>query len=186
MGQRKSVGIGEPLKGLAPVLVAIAFAVMLAACASHANVEPENTSDLAIGHDRTAFHGATDPKEDLHKAQASFARQAYGLAEKHFRAAIEQDRHDAEAWLGLAASYDQLRRYDLADRAYDRLDHLQVDRAVVLNNRGYSHILRGDYGTARKLLAQAQSIAPSDERIARNLALLDDKTAGAGNVHAYK
>ena len=86
----------------------------------------------------------------------------------------------------MVSSYDQLRRYDLADRAYDRLDHLQVDRAVVLNNRGYSHILRGDYGKARKLLAQAQSITPSDERIARNLALLDDKTAGAGNVHAYK
>jgi Flp pilus assembly protein TadD len=41
-----------------------------------------------------------------------------GLAEKHFRAAVEKHPRDAEAWIGLAASYDRLRRFDLADRAY--------------------------------------------------------------------
>ena len=119
--------------------------------------------------------GDAEEKQELYKEQASFARKAYGLAEKHFRAAIEQDRDDAEAWIGLAASYDQLARYDLADRAYSRLEQLKVDRAVVLNNRGYSHILRGDYPGARRYLLKAQKISPDDVRITRNIALLDDK-----------
>lgn len=186
MGQRKSIEFGECLEGLAPALITIALTAMLAGCASHADLESREASYLASGRDHATLHEDPEAKEDLRKAQASFSRKAYGLAEKHFRAAIEQDRHDAEAWLGLAASYDQLKRYDLADRAYDRLDVLNIDRAVVLNNRGYSHILRGDYGRARKLLVEARSISPGDERIARNLALLDSKSAGGGDIDAYK
>jgi Flp pilus assembly protein TadD len=186
LGQRKSIEFGERPEGLAPALITIALAVMLAGCANHADLELKEASHLASGRDRATLDDDPGAKEDLRKAQASFSRKAYGLAEKHFRAAIEQDRNDAEAWLGLAASYDQLKRYDLADRAYDRLDILNVDRAVVLNNRGYSHILRGDYGRARKLLVEAQSIAPGDERIAHNLALLDTRNAGGHDVDGYK
>jgi Flp pilus assembly protein TadD len=39
----------------------------------------------------------------------------YGLAEKHFRRAVETHPRDAEG-IGLAASYDRLRRFDLAAR----------------------------------------------------------------------
>ena len=40
------------------------------------------------------------------------------MAERHFRKAVELHPRDAESWLGLAASYDRLKRFDLADRAY--------------------------------------------------------------------
>jgi Flp pilus assembly protein TadD len=40
------------------------------------------------------------------------------MAERYFRRAVETHASDAEAWVGLAASYDRLRRFDLADQAY--------------------------------------------------------------------
>ena len=60
----------------------------------------------------------TDPNDDLSVAKKYFRQGSYGLAERHFRKAVELHPRDAEAWLGLAASYDRLRRFDLADRAY--------------------------------------------------------------------
>lgn len=118
------------------------------------------------------------PRSNLEIAQQSFQRQAYGLAEKHFRLAIEEDRRNAEAWLGLAASYDQIRRFDLADRAYDELRALAGDSAAVLNNMGYSHTLRGNYGKAASLLARAQRLAPEDERVLENIDFLNRQRAG--------
>lgn len=175
------------ISGNRPLVASVVLAAAtLAGCAKHAAEDPGQASFLARPYEHGVTGRDAEEKEDLHKAQASFARKAYGLAEKHFRAAIERDRDDAEAWIGLAASYDQLARYELADRAYDRLAQLNVDRAVVLNNRGYSHILRGDYRRARRLLLKAQRIAPNDDRITRNLALLDTKKSKGDAGPKYK
>ena len=94
--------------------------------------------------------------------------------------AIEDDRRNAEAWLGLAASYDQLKRFDLADRAYDELRALIGDNVAVFNNLGYSHTLRGNYSKAASLLARAQSMAPDDEQVLENIDFLNRKRAAAG------
>jgi Flp pilus assembly protein TadD len=59
-----------------------------------------------------------DPSDDLSLGKRHYREQNYGLAEQHFRRAVEKLPRDGEAWLGLAASYDRLRRYELADRAY--------------------------------------------------------------------
>jgi Flp pilus assembly protein TadD len=63
-----------------------------------------------------------------------------GLAEKHFRAAVEKHPRDAEAWIGLAASYDRLRRFDLADRAYGQAVGIVGPTVEILNNQGYVHV----------------------------------------------
>src|SRR6202047_5364726 len=47
-----------------------------------------------------------------------FGRGNYGLSERYFRDAVEKAPKDATAWIGLAASYDRLRRFDLAGPAY--------------------------------------------------------------------
>lgn len=60
----------------------------------------------------------SDPYDELSLGKKHFRASDYGLAEKHFRRAVETHPRDAEAWIGLAASYDRLRRFDLADRAY--------------------------------------------------------------------
>ena len=90
-------------------------------------------------------------KSELEKAQAHFARGEFGLAEKNFRSAIESDSQNSEAWLGLAASYDQLARFDMADRSYKRAKDLMGNTPVLLNNKGYSYMLRGDLGPGTAL-----------------------------------
>ena len=77
---------------------------------------------------------------DLNEGKQQFRAANYGLAEKHFRKAVELRADNAEAWMGLAASYDELGRFDFADRAYDQLLKLTGRKPQVLNNMGYSQI----------------------------------------------
>ncbi|HEX9073195.1 MAG TPA: pilus assembly protein N-terminal domain-containing protein, partial [Pseudolabrys sp.] len=44
----------------------------------------------------------SDPNDELSLGKKYFRHNDYGLAEKHFRRAVEKHPRDAEAWLGLA------------------------------------------------------------------------------------
>lgn len=112
-------------------------------------------------------------KAFLADGQDHFRRQNYGLAEESFRKAVEARSDSATAWLGLAASLDQLGRFTVADKAYDQLIELEGNNAKVLNNRGYSFLLRGDYNKARQYLNRAQNIDPSLEEVQGNIHLLE-------------
>jgi Flp pilus assembly protein TadD len=118
-----------------------------------------------------------DPNDDLALGKRHFAETNYGLAEKHFRRAVEKSAgptgRDAEAWIGLAASYDRLRRFDLADRAYGQVLQAIGPTPEVLNNQGYSFMLRRDYRRARAVLVRARAKDPTNATILNNLALLE-------------
>ena len=114
-------------------------------------------------------------KDDLALGKEHYRAQHYGLAEMHFRRAVETSRGDAEAWLGLAAAYDQLKRFDLADRAYREVVKLTGRSPELLNNRGYSYLLRGDLGRASQDLSAAAAKDPDNERIRNNLKALDGR-----------
>jgi Flp pilus assembly protein TadD len=114
-----------------------------------------------------------DPNDDLNLGKKYFRAANFGSAEKHFRRAVEQHPRDLEAWLGLAASYDRLRRWDLADRAYDQAMKIAGATPEILNNQGYSYMLRGDYRRARVVLLQAQAQDPGNPYIRNNLDLLE-------------
>ena len=103
-----------------------------------------------------------------------FRSNNFGLAEQKFRSAVEKHPNDAEAWIGLAASYDRLRRFDLADRAYAQVLRLIGPTAEVLNDEGFSFMLRGDYARAHKLLDQAQAKDPGNPYVQANMQLLND------------
>ena len=107
-------------------------------------------------------------------AKVHYRSGDYGLAEEQFRKAIEVTPRDAEAWLGLAASYDQLRRFDLADQAYDQVFVLAKNDPIMLNNAGYSQLLRGNIEKARKMLLRAYELAPDNVYISNNLKLLGE------------
>ena len=117
-----------------------------------------------------------DPNDDLSIGKKYFRQGSYGLAERHFRKAVELHPQDAEAWVGLAAAYDRLRRFDLADRAYANAIKLKGPTPEILNNQGFSYLLRGDYKRAREILLAAQSKDPASPYIKNNLALLDQAT----------
>lgn len=115
-----------------------------------------------------------DPRDDLSLGKRHYREKNYGLAEQHFRRAVEKLPRDGEAWLGLAASYDRLRKYDLADRAYREALAIYGPRPEVLNNIGYSFLLRGDLRKARQKFIEAQSKDPENPTIANNIALVDE------------
>ncbi len=115
-----------------------------------------------------------DPHDDLQLAKKYFRSNNYGLAERAFRTAVEQHPRDAEAWLGLAASYDRLHRFDLADRAYQQAIRIVGPTVEILNNQGFSYMLRGDYARAHKKLEEAASRDPANPYVAANLRLLQE------------
>jgi Flp pilus assembly protein TadD len=104
--------------------------------------------------------------------QQYFARGNYALAEQNFRTAVERNPAEASAWMGLAASYDQLGRFELADRAYDQATKLSGTTYDILNNRGFSYLLRGDASRAAALLQRARALRPQDPVVSNNLTLL--------------
>ncbi len=116
----------------------------------------------------------SDPQDDLSVGKKQYLANNFGLAEKHFRRAVELHPNDAEAWLGLAASYDRLRRFDLADRAYAQAIKIVGPTVEILNNQGFSYMLRGDFRRARAKLNAAAQKDPGNKYVENNLKLLAD------------
>ena len=102
-----------------------------------------------------------------------FNRGNYGIAQRYFKDAVEKSPRDLTAWSGLAASYDRLRRFDLADQAYAQVIRLGGVTVEVLNNQGYSYMLRGNLTAARRKFDQAYSLDPANPVVANNLELLN-------------
>ena len=121
-------------------------------------------------------------KDDVSLGKQYYRTGNFGLAERHFRAAAESQPRNPEAWLGLAASYDELRRFDLADRAYVQAIRIVGERVEIINNQGYSYILRGDYKRAREKLMLASVKAPDNPHVQANMQLLA-KRSGRPVVH---
>jgi Flp pilus assembly protein TadD len=144
-----------------------------------------------------AFHPASEPvitptvqdpadvqyfpsDEPLRLGMEHFNRGHYGIAERYFRDAVEKAPKDATAWVGLAATYDRMGRFDLADRAYGAAIRLIGETTDILNNLGYSYMLRGNYAAARKKFVQALKREPRNPTILNNLWLLDSSHHALG------
>ncbi|HWV53004.1 tetratricopeptide repeat protein [Pseudorhodoplanes sp.] len=159
-----------PRPGL--ILAAVSL-LMLGGC----ETTSEHTGSVAGMKDDTPSSTGLmgeDPKGDLEMGKKHYRENSFGLAEQHFRKAVEKGPKDLEAWVGLAASYDKLRRFDLADRAYAQAIRLAGPTPEILNNQGYSYLLRGDRQRARRTLLAAQAKDPSNPYIQNNLNLLDE------------
>lgn len=102
-----------------------------------------------------------------------FNRGDYGLAQQYFKDAVEKSPRDVTAWVGLASSYDQLRRFDLADQAYAQAIRLGGETVQILNDEGYSLMLRGDLSGARQKFMRAYDLDPRNPVIVNNIKLLD-------------
>jgi Flp pilus assembly protein TadD len=146
-------------------IAAIAGVLVLAGCQSNQIDQTKTTSIKPAAGDISAA--------DLKAGKEQFLEANYGLAEKKFRKAAELRADNAEAWLGLAASYDQLGRYDFAERAYQQLFKLSGRQAQIVSNYGYSQLLRGNKKEAKKLFKEAAELMPDDPRIKANQKLLE-------------
>lgn len=102
-----------------------------------------------------------------------FNRGHFGIAQRYFKDGVEKSPRDLTAWMGLAASYDRLRRFDLADQAYAQAGRLGGETVQLLNDQGYSYMLRGNLTAARRKFERAYSLDPGNAVVANNLELLN-------------
>lgn len=154
-------------------IVLILLCVGVTACASQENMllAGPNAKEPTPKVEDAAFFASDDY---LRMGKVYFRNESYGLAAQSYRKAVELTPKDAEAWLGLAASYDHLRRFDLADQAYEKVLQLGAQNATILNNAGYSQLLRGNLASARRFLLRAYELEPDNPYIQNNLKLLGE------------
>jgi len=153
---------------VARLAAALLLSVLAAGCQS---TQDRLLQESGLTMQDPMFH----PSDDyLRKGKVYFRNRNYGLAEQSFRKAVEVSPKDSEAWLGLAASYDHLRRFDLADKAYEQVLKLEPQNATILNNAGYSQMLRGDLKSARRFFLKAYELEPDNPYIQNNLGLLGE------------
>jgi Flp pilus assembly protein TadD len=161
-------------KWLLPAMIAAGLsACQTADLATAAKVDAGSiTASTGGGLDATRKEKAAGG-EDLQLGKEHFRNANYGLAEKHFRQAVEQSQDSVEALIGLAAAYDQLGRFDLADRAYQEAIKMAGPTSAILNNRGYSYFLRRDFKRARADFQQALRKDPENAMARKNMELLN-------------
>ena len=157
-------------RGWARAIGLICCVSLLAGCQLATQEERLLAESGERAHD-PEFH-ASD--EALKAGKVHYRNGDWGLAEENFRRAVELAPRDAEAWVGLAASYDRLRRFDLADRAYGNAIKLVGHNPVILNNLGYSNLLRGNIQEARRNFLLALEKDPTNPYIMNNIELLDE------------
>jgi Flp pilus assembly protein TadD len=168
---------------LTQLLTVAALSLALAACTTVAGSEGDSGADPALAApafpqitpavqhtDIVKYYPSDEP---LRAALEHFNRGHYGLAERYFQDAVERAPKDPTAWIGLAACYDRLGRFDFADRSYAAAIRLVGETAEILNNEGYSYMLRGDLVRARQKLSQAYALDPHNPTILNNMKLLD-------------
>lgn len=127
--------------------------------------------------DEPASGSGSSGADAISEGRSAYRANHFREAENHFRRATQLDPRSSEAWLGLAASSDRLRDFAQADRAYSKAREIAGPTAEVLNNQGYSYMLRGDLKRAREALTAAQKLDPSNRYVENNLALLNSNEA---------
>ncbi|MEQ1715006.1 MAG: tetratricopeptide repeat protein [Hyphomicrobium sp.] len=122
------------------------------------------------------------PETAKHVAEGKrqFSAGHYGLAVDAFAKSVEVDATNPEAWIGLAASYDQIGRFDAADKAYGKAQTLIGATPSILNNMGYSYLLRGNLDKARGTLAAAYQGDPGNPYIVNNIDILNKRLVTLG------
>lgn len=155
------------------IAVALSAGISLAGCNTFATPGPMAGSGPSSARDqstRAHLEGNLPKSErEIRLAKEQFRERNFGKAEAGFRSIVESEPRNAEAWLGLAASYDQLRRFKLADRAYAQVRAIDGESVALHNNMGYSYLLRGDRRKARRAFLKAASLDPNNPFVQNNM-----------------
>jgi Flp pilus assembly protein TadD len=145
-------------------------AILLAGCQETATPTPVPDAVTLQNPADIKYYPSDEP---VKLGMQRFHEGAFGLAQQYFQDAVEKTPRDATAWVGLAASYDRLGRFDLADRSYAAAVKLVGHTPNILNNEGYSYMLRGDLNKAHGKFIAALRLDPGNATATNNLALLN-------------
>jgi len=123
--------------------------------------------------------GDYTPERALSEARAHFSNNDFGYSAALYKRVVELTPKDPEGYVGLAASYDRLNRFDLSDRVYASLYQLIGGTAQYYNNVGYSYMLRGNITAALTNFRKAQRLDPNNIVVANNIQMLTASTVAA-------
>ncbi|MBV0893419.1 hypothetical protein KTN05_16555 [Paracoccus sp. Z118] len=145
-------------------LILMAGLAVLSGCSESTTAAPGQTLPASVPSIRAGT--------ELSTAKTNFETGNFGYAARYFDMALKASPRDMEACLGLAASYDWLHRFDLADTAYGKCRKIEGETFAYHNNLGFSYFLRGEYDKASVNLAQARALQPGHPVIENNLRIL--------------
>ena len=132
------------------------------------------TGDWAAAFARYEKLATLHPNEALTLERAGIAAlqlRNFPRAAAALKAATASPGASWRAWNARGALADLRRDWNDADLAYAQALNLAADRPEVLNNRGWSLMLRGDWPQALALLERAAAVDSKSTRIANNLEL---------------
>ncbi|SDD49098.1 LytR cell envelope-related transcriptional attenuator [Sphingomonas sp. YR710] len=152
------------MKQKSALLGTLLLPMVLAGCAHHhvaVRVSPLPAVDAGL------------PSLSLAKGKMLFARGEYALALECFQRAVREDPAGADGYNGLAASYDQLGRFDLSRRYYELALARAPEDVRILRNLARSLDRQGDQLAVRKLmdevalLTKSTAVQPDSMEVAR-------------------
>ena len=94
---------------------AAVVAIGLAACQPTVTPTPVPNATTLQNPADVKYYPSDEP---VKLGMQRFYEGNFGLSQQYFQDAVEKTPKDATAWVGLAASYDRLGRFDLADGSY--------------------------------------------------------------------
>lgn len=153
-------------------LMALALTATLGGCSSIAGKSSFGSNKLEVAE--LSNIGDYTADRALLEAKAHFRNNDFGHSAALYKRAVELSPNEVEAYVGLGASYDKLRRFDLSDRVYASLYKVGGGTAQYYNNVGYSNLLRGNLTAALKYFREAKKLAPDSQVIENNILLLTD------------
>ena len=170
-GMKSTALVRGRVERVGRLLRVIALASLTAAC-NQTGLTPSPVPNPVTGQNPgdVKYYPSDQP---VRLGMQRFYEGNFGLAQLYFQDAVEKSPNDVMAWIGLAACYDRLGRFDLADRAYAAAAKLEGDTPRLLNNEGYSYMLRGDLKTARSKFQSALRRDPNNQTTLNNIKLLN-------------
>lgn len=170
-GMRSAAFVRIGVEAVGRLILVAALALLAAGC-NQTGLTPTPVPNAAVGQNPgdIKYYPSDQP---VRLGIQRFYEGNFGLAQLYFQDAVEKAPDDVTAWIGLAASYDRLGRFDLADRAYAAAAKLEGATPRVLNNEGYSYMLRGDLKAARAKFQAALKLDPNNQTTLNNIRLLN-------------
>jgi hypothetical protein len=91
------------------------------------------------------------------RGKRNFQQGQYGLALAAFTTSLQMNPGAIREMNAIAACYDRMQRFDLADQYYQQALSVDPNSAVTLNNLGYSHLMRGEQASSLEEVSLAWS-----------------------------
>jgi len=123
----------------------------------------------------STYVNSGERQSNLDRARAEFSRGNYGNAIVLLEAELSRRPTSVAALNGLGACYDQLGRYEVAQRYYYRALDMAPESSTTLSNIGYSYMKEGRHEEALQILELALQRDADNKTAASNLAMVKTK-----------